>query len=82
MCLKVMTVHTGQLCISQCTFVHEISDHLAFDPAPVKLRPLLKKPLVLVGFFRREGLTAGAGMWDGFAKAVTRASPAVESSEP
>ncbi len=36
--------------------------YLLLDPAPVKLRPLLKNPLVLVGFFSREGFAAGAGM--------------------
>ena len=36
--------------------------YLLFDAPPVKLRPLLKKPLVLVGFFSLEAFTAGAGM--------------------
>lgn len=39
-----------------------VAEYLLLDPAPVKLRPLLKNPLVLVGFFRREGFAVGAGM--------------------
>ena len=36
--------------------------YLLFDAPPVKLRPLLKKPLVLAGFFSLEAFTAGAGI--------------------
>lgn len=45
----------------------------------MKLRPLLKKPLVLVGFFSLEAFTAGAGMWEGLATAVASAAAAVGS---
>lgn len=53
--------------------------YLLFDAPPMKLRPLLKKPLVLVGFFSLEAFTAGAGMWEGFATAVAKAAAAVGS---
>ena len=42
----------------------------------MKLRPLLKKPLVLVGFFSLEGFATGAGTCDGFATAMASAATA------
>ena len=44
--------------------------------ALVKLRPLLKKALVLVGFFSLDGFATGAGMLEGFATAVASAATA------
>ena len=55
------------------------SSYLLFDAPPVKLRPLLKKPLVLVGFFSLEAFTAGAGIWEGLATAVASTAAAVGS---